>query len=93
VGKPIPKAGVVAGSEGLVVAHNIARRLAHKPEDARFDGRGTCWIELGDGLAMEGDGEFFAKPQPVMHAGEPSAEAMRAKVAYVADRLREWFGR
>lgn len=92
IGKPIPKAGVLAESEGLVVAHNLASRIAHKPETASFDGRGTCWIEIGDGLAMEGAGDFFAKPQPTMRPSEPSAVALRAKEAFVADRLREWFG-
>jgi sulfide:quinone oxidoreductase len=91
VGKPIPKAGVLAEGEGLVVARNIASRLRGEAETAAFDGRGTCWIELGDGVAVEGRGEFFATPQPVMRASEPSREALRAKEAFARDRLASWF--
>ena len=91
VGKPIPKAGVLAEAEGLVVAENVLRGARGEPEGARFEGRGTCWIELGDGLAMEGRGDFFAMP-PSMTPGAPSADAMRAKERFEDERLAAWFG-
>lgn len=85
-GKPLPKAGVLAEGEGVVVADRIAGA------DARFDGRGTCFIELGDGTAIEGNGEFFAAPTPVMRAGAPTRDALAAKVAWERARLDAWFG-
>lgn len=91
-GKPIPKAGVLAEGEGLVVGRNIAHRIRGEPETAAFDGRGTCWIELGEGHAVEGSGDFFATPHPVMAPGEPSAASLRAKERFVDDHLRAWFG-
>lgn len=91
-GKPIPKAGVLAESEGLVVARNIAHTMRGQPEMAAFDGKGTCWIELGDGLAVEGRGDFFAQPAPTMVPSEPSRESLASKVAFERDRLAAWFG-
>ena len=86
-GKPLPKAGVLAEGEGRAVADAIAGDA-----DARFDGHGTCWIELGDGTAIEGRGEFFATPTPLMSAGEPSAAARAAKGDWERARLDAWFG-
>lgn len=91
-GKPLPKAGVLAEGEGLVVARNLAKRVRGEPASETFDGRGTCFLELGDGLAMEGRGDFFAMPAPLMHAGEPTRDALAAKEAFERDRLRAWFG-
>lgn len=91
-GKPIPKAGVLAEAEGLVVARNIAHNLRGEPEAEGFDGRGTCWIELGDGIAVEGRGDFFAQPAPTMTPVGPSRDALRAKEAFERERLQAWFG-
>lgn len=91
-GKMLPKAGVLAEGEALVAADNAAAALRGDAPTASFDGRGTCFIELGDGLAIEGRGDFFARPQPVMTPSAPSRDAMRAKEAFMHDRLRAWFG-
>ncbi|MHB8584802.1 MAG: NAD(P)/FAD-dependent oxidoreductase [Thermoplasmatota archaeon] len=90
-GKPIPKAGVLAEGEGLIVARNVAHRIRGEKETERFDGRGTCWIELGAGMAAEGQGEFFAEPGPRMKLGTPSKAALSAKEAFETERLRLWF--
>lgn len=91
-GRPMPKAGVLAESEGLVVARNIAHVLRGEPEVEAFDGRGTCWIEVGDGLAVEGRGDFFAVPGPSMVSTPPSRESLVAKEAFERERLQSWFG-
>ena len=87
VGKPLPKAGVLAEAAALVVAENIAR-----PGSARLDARGSCFIETGDGLAVEAHGHFSALPAPAFTAGEPSAGALAAKRAFERERLARWFG-
>lgn len=90
-GKALPKAGVLAEGEGLVVAANLAATLRGERPVARFDGKGTCFVELGDGTAMEGQGEFFATP-PRMTSGEPTEAALAAKAAWERAHLDAWFG-
>lgn len=91
-GKPLVKAGVMAEGEALVVAGNLAARALGEPETARFAGKGHCFLELGDGLAVEVRGDFYATPNPVVVATLPSDEALRAKEAFEAERLARWFG-
>ncbi len=80
LGKPLPKAGVFAHREAVVVARNIVARLAGRPEEARFDGHGQCFIEAGDGKAAFGGGDFYAGPTPRVKLRAPSRRWHLAKV-------------
>jgi sulfide:quinone oxidoreductase len=64
LGKPLPKAGVFAHSEAEVVAKNIAHAITGRGTPERFNGHGTCFIEIGDGKAGMGGGDFYAEPNP-----------------------------
>ena len=46
-GLPLPKAGVFASSQAEVIARNIASRIQGGDADARFDGHGSCFLEIG----------------------------------------------
>jgi len=72
LGKPLPKAGVFAHREADVVAENIAHEIAGKPASARFNGHGECFIEIGDGKAGFGGGDFYAEPTPTVALRMPS---------------------
>jgi sulfide:quinone oxidoreductase len=72
LGKPLPKAGVFAHREADVVAENIAHEIAGKPAVARFNGHGECFIEIGDGKAGFGGGDFYAEPTPTVTLRMPS---------------------
>jgi sulfide:quinone oxidoreductase len=65
-GKPLPRAGVFAHRQGLVVAHRIAATLAGRPAGDAFDGIGYCWVEAGAGRAAFATGGFFAEPDPTL---------------------------
>jgi sulfide:quinone oxidoreductase len=91
-GKPLPKAAVFAEGEAEVVAAGVARHLGHTAPELRFDGRGSCYIEIGDHKAAKGDGRFFASPAPEVTLYEPSAEFHEEKHAQEADWLRTWAG-
>ncbi len=91
VGKPLVKAGVMAEQEAAVVAANIASRLQGKPEAARFQAKGSCYLELGDGIAVEVVGDFYADP-PVVVAGVPSSQALQEKLEFERERLVRWLG-
>ncbi|MEW5794972.1 MAG: FAD/NAD(P)-binding oxidoreductase [Candidatus Zixiibacteriota bacterium] len=81
----LPKAGIFAERQGAVVARQIASRLNGNEPVEKFDGTGFCYIELGGGLAMRGDGNFFQMPHPSMSPREPSAAQLTDKKAWIND--------
>ena len=91
-GQPVPKAGVFAEGEGLVVAERIAARLAGREPAATFDGRGFCFLEVGNGEAMLVRGNFLAEPSPDVELTAPSKEFFDQKSGFERERLDAWFG-
>ncbi len=77
-GLSLPMAGVFAFQEGLVVAENIAAAI-RGGKTTEFNGEGYCYIEVGDGKAAFGSGNFLASPAPQVTFEPPSAEFKRAK--------------
>ncbi|MDP2240980.1 MAG: FAD/NAD(P)-binding oxidoreductase [Burkholderiales bacterium] len=82
IGKPLPKAGVLAHNEAQVVAHNIVRAISGKGEQRRFSGEGECFVETGDGRAGFGSGNFYADPAPQIDLKPPSILRHWGKIAY-----------
>ena len=91
LGRPLPKAGVFAHYEAEVVAENIAAVFSGKDGSARFTGRGECFLELGDGLAAVGYGNFYGEPLPDVKMRRPSRLWHLGKVLFEKDWLRRWF--
>jgi sulfide:quinone oxidoreductase len=89
-GKFLPKAGVFAEAEAKVVARNIADELAGRPAEARFDGVGACFVELGDGRAAFATGNFYAPDGPAIHLRHPGRAWHLAKVGFEKYWLRRW---
>ncbi|HEY3215225.1 MAG TPA: FAD/NAD(P)-binding oxidoreductase [Candidatus Eisenbacteria bacterium] len=83
----LPKAGVFAAAQGEVVAARLAAALRGEAAAATFDGRGFCYIEVGEKQAMRGDGSFFELPHPVMRAQLPDQAQYRDKVEWVTGWL------
>jgi sulfide:quinone oxidoreductase len=79
VGKFLPKAGVFADEQARIVAANIAAEIAGKTGSSRFNGHGFCYIEVGDGQAAYGAGNFYAVPAPTVSMEPPSASYWRDK--------------
>ena len=84
----LPKAGVMAEAQGLVVAQRIADLAAGRTPSAEFDGRGFCYLELGRGEAVRAEGSFFNMPHPVMEKRAPDAAQLEDKHRWVAAHLR-----
>ncbi len=91
VGKPLPKAGVFAHAEAEVVAHNIVRAIAGRGAPRTFDGHGECFVEIGDGRAGFGSGNFYAEPRPEVRLRSPSRWLHLGKVLYEKYWLWRWF--
>ena len=90
-GMMLPKAGVFAEREGVVVARNIASRVRGLEATARYDGTGYCLPELSPGKAAHMMGEFFTEPSPNVDLSEPTVEGFEEKVAFERERLERWF--
>lgn len=75
----LPKAGVFADGQARVVAENIAARVTGGSAPARFGGQGGCYVEMGDGLAAFGSGNFYGLPGPRVHLEPPSERFSREK--------------
>jgi len=82
IGKPLPKAGVLAHNEAEVVAHNIAAAITGRGATRQFGGEGECFVETGDGKAGFGSGNFYADPTPQINLRPPSMLLHWGKVAF-----------
>ena len=87
-GRPLPKAGVFAHAQALVVARRIAADLGARKAAGEFDGYGYCWVETGRGAAAFGVGNFFAEPDPAVTLRGPNRAWHAGKVLFE----RYWLG-
>ena len=83
----LPKAGVFAEAQGRVAAQRIAAKLFGRDPSATFDGEGFCYLELGGGIAVRGEGSFFALPHPTIRKKDPDAAQLRDKKEWVDRHL------
>lgn len=88
----LPKAGVMADSQGRVAAHQIAAQVLGKPTDETFDGKGFCFLETGDLHAVKGEGDFFEMPHPSMQPRVPDMAQYEDKRRWMADWVKENLG-
>jgi sulfide:quinone oxidoreductase len=88
----VPKAGVFAERQGHAVAQALIAsvRGADRPEG--YDGRGSCYIEFGEGSVGRVDVDFLSGPKPTGSLLGPSAELAAEKVEFGASRRARWFG-
>lgn len=90
MGKPLPKAGVFASAQAVVVARNVAARRRGRAAEARFDGQGMCFIETGGGKTGFGNGNFYAEPVPLVDLKPPGRRWHLGKVLQEQRWLRGW---
>jgi len=90
-GRFLPKAGVFAHAQGEVVARRLADELAGRRPTAVFDGKGSCFVEMGDGVAAHAAGDFYAEGGPQVRLHRPGRHWHLAKVAFERHWLGRWF--
>ena len=90
-GKFLPKAGVFAHGQAKVVARRIAAELAGRAPSDAFEGKGACFLEMGDGIAAYATGDFYAEAAPQVTLRRPGRHWHLAKVAFEKYWLRRWF--
>ena len=86
----LPKAGVFADGEASTVAAVIAAEIAGGPPPAQYDGRGSCFIEVGGGKAAYGAGNFYGIPGPRVTLEPPSESYRREKLDVERTTLALW---
>lgn len=89
-GMMLPKAGVFAEAQGRVAADVFAARVTGQGPGT-FDGRGFCFLEIGQGQATAVRGHFFAEPEPEVEVTDPNPETLEEKRRFEATRLAAWF--
>ncbi len=79
----LPKAGIFAERQGRAVASRIAGAIQGNGTSDSFDGKGFCYIEIGDEKALRGEGSFYEMPHPVMNPRTPDHIQYAEKKAWV----------
>ncbi len=74
-----------------MVARRIAAELRGRAATATFAGRGSCFVEMGDGVAAYATGDFYAEGAPRVRLRRPGRHWHLAKVAWEKYWLRRWF--
>lgn len=90
-GKTLPMAGVFAHYQAKVVAERIVAEIQGGRSSAVFDGKGSCWLELGDGKAAFARGDFYDEPEPSVSMYWPGRFWHWGKVLFEKWWLRHWF--
>ena len=90
-GKFLPKAGVFAHGQAEVVARRIAAELHGRAPSDAFEGKGACFVEMGDGVAAYATGDFYAEDEPQVRLRRPGRHWHLAKVAFEKYWLWRWF--
>ena len=90
----VPKAGVFAeGAARVVVAQRLIAKLrGGEDSSVRHLGRGTCYIEFGEGRVGSVDIDFLSGPEKTGTFNAPSPEQMALKKRFGSSRRERWFG-
>jgi sulfide:quinone oxidoreductase len=90
----IPKAGIFAEAQAKVVSQQIIDDIENKTSklssSSRFDGKGFCFMEIGDKKAGYVAGDFYNEGGPTTLLEPPSEESYKKKIDFERSRLNEW---
>ncbi|MGD1835504.1 MAG: NAD(P)/FAD-dependent oxidoreductase, partial [Nitrososphaeraceae archaeon] len=89
----IPKAGIFAEGEAKVVCQQIINEIKNKNNSkthAKFDGKGFCFMEIGNKKAGYIDADFYNEGGPTTRLDPPSDDFYRKKLDFERDRVNEW---
>lgn len=87
-GRPMPKAGLFASSEGETVARLIAARVLGSEPPPAFAGEGRCFLAYSGTQSGGVSGRFLVPGGPKVQLDPPSRSGMRAKERFEFDWRR-----
>ena len=88
----VPKAGVFAEGAARIVAQTLIAELRGGEPPGRHLGRGTCYIEFGEGRVGSVDIDFLSGPTRTGTFNAPSAGLLAEKANFGSSRRARWFG-
>ena len=88
----VPKAGVFAEGAGRHLARALIAGWQGREAPGSWDGRGSCYVETGDGLAGRVDVEFRSGAMRGGVFNAPSAAIAAEKSRFGSSRRARWFG-
>ena len=86
----VPKAGIFAEGEGIIVAKNIISKIQSKEEFILFDGKGGCFIESGRDTASIIEVDMFSSSKPSTNLTESTIDNLTKKLEFEKERLSKW---
>lgn len=87
-----PKAGVFAEGAARVAADHVIAKIREAEAPGPYDGRGACYVELGDGEVARVDVDFLSGPSVTGRFTEPSAQVAAEKGEFASVRWARWTG-
>lgn len=87
-----PKAGVFAEGQAAVVAERILERVRGEAVGSTYDGRGTCYLQVGADEVALVDVTFRPDVAPHGFFEEPSTARAADKEEFGSSRIARWFG-
>ena len=89
----LPKAGIFAEGEAKVVSQQIINEITNNDKKGyhpKFDGKGFCFMEIGNKKAGYIDADFYNVAGPITRLESPSEESYHRKVDFERSRISEW---
>jgi len=89
----IPKAGVFAEAQAKVVSQQIVDDIKNDKNtdsSSRFDGKGFCFMEVGNEKAGYIAVDFYHEDGPYTLLEPPSDESYKKKLDFERSKLNEW---
>jgi len=86
----VPKAGIFAEGEGIVVAKNIISKLESNEKSILFDGKGGCFLESGRDTASIIEVDMFTNQKPTTKLTESTKDNLSKKLDFEKERLSKW---
>jgi sulfide:quinone oxidoreductase len=89
----IPKAGVFAEAQAKVVSQQILNDIQNNRDNlssSKFDGKGFCFMEVGDKKAGYISTDFYNEAGPVTLLEPPSKDSYEKKLDFEKSKISEW---
>jgi sulfide:quinone oxidoreductase len=89
----IPKAGIFAEGQAKAISQQIINEIKSSNGDKahiKFDGKGFCFMEIGDKKAGYIGADFYNEGGPTTRLDPPSNEFYQKKLDFERNRLNEW---
>ncbi len=89
----VPKAGIFAEGEAKIVSEQIINEITNNTNNnriAKFDGKGFCFMEIGDKTAGYIDADLYNEAGPTIRLDSPSKKLYQMKLEFERSRMKEW---